>query len=434
MESRKGKRGCRCFPLMVLLVLSMVMLSACGAEQGSSPNQLNDQNPVPASLLSNELNVFSDVSFPEGYHIYAVEYSIDAEGMDYYFFTLYLTAKGKPEEIITYLSNLVGDGGEEKTSQYINSYNKDGRVGIDGILRGTEMEVACKILPTTQDSYDYDYVEGCDIKLQAVLRDTNQAYNDIFENSYNVNAMEELSGYFDLSKITGKKSVYVRTLQGSSQITAVYNVENLQEVADLIKTEVKCKAMPEEPYIITLLDYGEISVSLFMDINNNAISVFQTQRDSTKSYGDYEIEQSAIVDLGFMPDQDNGDGRYIYRDNSGDLWVSVSVAQLGGEGDEVLFFKKLDKYDLAIWYYPEEQVFWVQVNNQDTEAKYAYHVSDGSVSDEWSNNGAVEAIFKEALANENTEDVYLGPLAIFSNYVNNTFGMSIDDLFQTAAL
>jgi hypothetical protein len=295
------------------------------------------------------------------------------------------------------------------------------------------MEVACKILPTTQDSYDYDYVKGCDIKLQAVLRDANQVYHDIFENSYNLHAMEKLSGYFDLSKIAGKKSVYVKTLQGNSQITAIYNVENLQEVADLIKAEVKCKATPEKPYIITLPDYGEISVSLFMDINNNAISVFQTQRDSTKSYGDYEMEQSAIVDLGFMPDQDNGDGRYIYRDNSGNLWVSVSVARLGGEGDEVLFFKKLDEYDLAIWYYPEEQVFWVQVNNQDAEAKYAYHVSDGSVSDEWSNNGAMEAIFNEALANEMIEDIFMGPLAIFSNYVNDTFEMSIDELFQAAA-
>jgi hypothetical protein len=113
----------------------MVMLIACGAEQGSGTNQLNDQKTVPASLLSNELNVFSDVSFPDGYHIYAVEYSIDAEGMDYYFFTLYLTAQGNPEEIIAHLSNLVGDGAEECISQNINAYNKDGRVGIDGILR-----------------------------------------------------------------------------------------------------------------------------------------------------------------------------------------------------------------------------------------------------------------------------------------------------------
>ncbi len=69
MENRKGKRGCRCFPLMFLLVLSLVMLIACGAEQGSGTNQLNAQKPVPATLLSNELNVFSDVSFTDGYHI-----------------------------------------------------------------------------------------------------------------------------------------------------------------------------------------------------------------------------------------------------------------------------------------------------------------------------------------------------------------------------
>ena len=401
-------------------------------EPSLSPIEAIDEGTVPNDLLGDALNVFSDIEFPENYTVYAAEYLVMCEGADFYFYTLYLTAEGDPEEIITYISNLASDSSEENIAQNINYYNNDGGVGIDGVLTGTDVELNCKVIPTEEDVYDYDYVEGCDIWLEAVVHDNGEVYNELFENCYNLSSLEALSAYVDLSVITGRMSVYVRASKGNAQVDAVYNVENLSDVVAEMLAEMDYLGINEDSTMMNLYDYGDISTSLYFDYENNAVSIFQNQADASVSCGDYVYERSEIEELGFVADDENV-GTYTYSDDENGVWVNINIADLGAEGDEIIFYRDQSVLNLVMWYYPSEQSIQVQVDNDDTMAKYLYSMTDGSVSEAYSSRDTVETVFMEALEIDEAENIYQEPIDIFDGYIEDVFGMSASELFNIAA-
>ena len=96
-------------------------------------------------LFHSDMNLFSGVSFPEGYTVYAAGVEDDVNVV---FYQLYLTAQGKPEEIITYISKLLGNEDLESIQKSIDVFYGDGGVGIDGKLDESGFNVNCKITPT----------------------------------------------------------------------------------------------------------------------------------------------------------------------------------------------------------------------------------------------------------------------------------------------
>ena len=385
--------------------------------------------PTPADLLSDALNLFSSITFPESYTVYAAGY--ESSGM----YEVYLTAEGIPEDIIAYVSKLAGDDTAEHVQKSLDYYNSNGAVGINGRLNGIGLDIDCLITPTKED-YDYDYVEGCALRLRAPVSEP-AVYESILEGSYNISSLSEVAAYFNVNVITGMSEIYVRRNRNSAQITAVYNtVGDVVGVMERMRSELEYKGFDESANIMHLPSYGEVENSILFDISHGSICIFQTLANSAKSYKDYQPAATKLTEYGFR-NYIETDAFCEYRDDDNNVSIAVNVPQWGSRPDAwenncVIFAKKLSDYLLIIWYYPGKQEYTVQADKGDTSAKFTYSGKTGELIDEWSNVKTVREQFADMLGGPPTEDVYAQSIRIFTDYVRETFGMSVDALYALA--
>ncbi|NLV51361.1 MAG: hypothetical protein GXY20_11790 [Clostridiales bacterium] len=398
-----------------------------------------DQTPevtaaVPADLFSDEMNVFSGVAFPDGYTLYAAGYE---NKVDSFFYDLYLTAAGDPEEIITYVSTLLGDSSEESVQQYIDTFNSDGGVGIDGTLDEIGFDVNCKITPTEEDIYDYDYVAGCNLRFRVSIEDPS-VYDEIIENSYNLNSLSEAANYFSVTPVTGGSQIYVLKNRNNVQITAVYDtVDNVAGVMESMKAGMTYQGFDEKNNTMNLMEYGEVHNNIFFDLDGNTVDVFQVLSDPGKSYKDYQLATTALTALGFTSYIES-DALCEYKDEANDLNIVINIPEWGSRPDDwenscVQFFKIINGYVLGIWYYPEEQKYVVQADKDDTSAKFQYNEKTGEIAEEWASSGEPKEQFISMFADSAQEDVYMQCVEIFKKYVSDTFGMSVGELYDLAS-
>jgi len=400
-------------------------------EVGQTPEV---RDALPADLFGDALNVFSDVPFPEGYTVYAAGFENNA---DFYFYELYLTAEGKPENIIRDVSRMLGNDGEESLRQSIDAFGSDGGVGIDGRLDGVGFDVNCKITPTEEGDYDYDYVEGCNLRFRASIHDPS-GYDKIIADNYNLHSLSAVANYFDVTPITGKSKIYVRRTHNNAQIDAVYNtVEDVPGVMERMKAGLDYESFDANYKSMNLPCYGEVCNSLYFDTEKSSISIFQRLGDAGKNYRAYQPPTTALTDLGFT-NYIESDALCEYKDEASDLSIAVNVPAWGSRPDEwengcVALMKGINGYGLAIWYYPGEQRYVVQADKDDTSAKYQYDAKTGAVGDEYPDPDAVTAQFEAMLGDCAQDDIHMRSIELFQGYVRDTFGMGIDELYALAA-
>ncbi|PKM89216.1 MAG: hypothetical protein CVU87_05740 [Firmicutes bacterium HGW-Firmicutes-12] len=401
----------------------------------SDDNQAPEiRNALPIDLLSGDLNVFSDVSFPEGYNVYAAGFE---NNVNFYLFELYLTAEEKPEDIITYISNLLGLSTEESIRESLDAFHRNGMVTIFGTQVEGGLNADCDIKATKENDYDYDYVPGCTLRLRTPIPDAS-SYKKIIEDNYNLNSLSEIAAFFDPTLITGQSQIYVRKNRDNAQIDVVYNtIDDVAKVMERMKAALTYINFDESINIINLPNYGDVGNSIFFDLENNSISIFQALGDSGKNYKDYKTATTKLTDLGFQ--------NYIeqaslceFKDKVNNLNIVINIPQWGSRPDElenncVMFFKEINGYLLAIWYYPNDTKYAVQADKDDTSAKYAYYVKTSEFDEEFPDPDTVRAYFEDVYNGVDLEDVYMESIELFQGYVNDTFGMNIDDLYALAA-
>lgn len=446
----RAAAGKRFIPLSLATAMLLTLFTGCGSagsQTSTSPagqptpaaSEMAVQTPetgpsLPADLLGNDLNVYSDVSFPEGYFVYAAGFE---NNVNFYFYDLYLTAQGKPEDIITYVSTLLGAANEAGKEQSIKTFHSNGGVGIDGQLDGKGLFVNCKITPTNENDYDYDYVDGCALRLRAAIDDPT-SYNKIIEDNYNLGSLSPATDYFDLTPITGKSGIYVRKSRNNAQIDAVYNtVGDVANVMKRMKAELSYEGYDDNSHIMTLTRYGEVRNSILFDLENNSISIFQNLGDSGRSFRDYKPASTKLTDLGFQ-NYIETDALCEYRDDVSGLSIAVNIPKWGSRPDEwenscVQFLKEINGYLLAIWYYPDEGRYTVQADKDDTSAKYEYQAGTGEFGGEYPDTDAVKAQFGKMYSGREVKDVNMEGIYLFQGYVKDTFGMSVDELYALAA-
>ncbi|NCB51816.1 MAG: hypothetical protein EOM54_08050 [Clostridia bacterium] len=408
---------------------------AVSTEETQTPEILTG---IPVDLLSEELNVFCDISFPEGYTVYAAGFE---NNVSFSFYDLYLTAEGNTEEIITYMSNLLGDGAEESIRQNIDAFNMDGGVSIHGTEVEDGLNADCEISATEEDTYDYDYVEGCTIRLRADINDTSD-YDKIIEENFNLNSLSDVAEFFDIMPINVRSEIYVRKLRNNAQINVVYdNVEDVAGLMENMRASMAYEGFDESINVMNLQNYGEIGNSIFFDPNNNSISIFQGLGDSGKNYKDYKIATTALDEMGFT-NYIESDAMCEYKDEANDLMISINIPAWGSRPDEwenscILFVKEINGYLLAIWYYPAEGVYRIQADKDDASAKYEYYantdVFDGEQPDPDTATEYFADVYGLVEAENIREDVYMVGIAMFRSYINDTFGMGAEELYNLAA-
>lgn len=389
---------------------------------------------IPADLLSDEMNIFSEVAFPDGYTVYAAGFE---NNVNFGLYELYLTAAGNPEDIITYISNLLGLDAEESIRESIDAYHGNGMVTIFGTQVEGGLNADCDIKATKENDYDYDYVLGCTLRLRSPVTDSSD-YEKVIEDNFNLNSLNEVADFFNPALITGQSQIYVRKNRDSAQIDSVYNtVIDVAEVMESMKAALIYEYFDESINVMNLLSYGEVGNSIFFDLENNSISIFQGLADSGKNYKDYKTATTKLTDLGFQNCIEK-DALCEFNDDAQSLRITINIPQWGSRPDEwenscVLFLKKINGYLLAIWYYPDEGRYMVQADKDDTSAKYAYYVETNEFNGELPDPDTAKAYFEDVYSGVDVDDVYMESIELFQGYVNDTFGMSVDDLYDMAA-
>jgi len=105
---------------------------------------------------------------------------------------------------------------------------------------------------------------------------------------------------------------------------------------------------------------------------------------------------------------------------------------MGRKGVRRPVFTPVNGYGIVIFYKVDQQRFFVSADNQE-DGSYAYFEffrKENSIIDGQSPNGVtVEKYFKTVYNDPDIGDVYLYSVQLMEQYIYDTFGMTIDELY-----
>ena len=143
--------------------------------------------------------------------------------------------------------------------------------------------------------------------------------------------------------------------------------------------------------------------------------------------------------LGFYPDQANAVYLYEYRGESiiDDVNMEVHRPEWGEKEFDVRFFTSLnDEYRIVITWHLAEKKFIVSADDNDQGgANFEYFIDTGEHQDIWCsyNDKTMEEYFINAYNDPAIEDIYQYSVDLMMQYVSDTFGMTIEELYSLPA-
>jgi len=163
-------------------------------------------------------------------------------------------------------------------------------------------------------------------------------------------------------------------------------------------------------------------ISIFNEIIENTFGI-----DADALYA-LPFEHPTLLNLKFSPDEKNAvcifeqhEGRYTN--------IEVHYPEWGEKDYDLRFFTPVNDYGLVITYLKDKKCFYVAADKGDTYAKFFYYVdSDKRVDDGATGNMAVEQYFNNMYNDPSIDDIYSYSVSIAQQYIEDTFGMTIDEL------
>jgi hypothetical protein len=202
------------------------------------------------------------------------------------------------------------------------------------------------------------------------------------------------------------------------------NVEYGGENADAFMEEVYDEVDPY-PMMTPIRDFSSVMTTTF---GVSADILYNLPRE------EQVVDASSLAALGFIANQDTAS--YLYEKNEPQYYsIQVQNPEWGSweEGGDVSFFTPLsDEYRIVVTYSIDEKKFLVKADDNDGGgASFEFFMETREHVDGWcsDNEMTVEEYFKNAFNDTGAEDVYLHSVELMINYIKDTFGMSIDELF-----
>ena len=146
-------------------------------------------------------------------------------------------------------------------------------------------------------------------------------------------------------------------------------------------------------------------------------------------------EPPTLRNLGFYADQPNAVYLYEHRGENilDDVNMEVHRPEWGEKDFDVRFFTPLsEEYRLVITWHAAERKYRVSSDDNDQGgAAYNYFIDSGDYLDEWCSypDKTVEEYFIKAYNDPAITDVYQHSIDLMTNYIHDTFGMTVDELY-----
>lgn len=174
-------------------------------------------------------------------------------------------------------------------------------------------------------------------------------------------------------------------------------------------------------------------IALFQDI---LIETFGMTADELYSLPMAVVlpDRSTLIGLGFIADEDTAS--YLYESQTNTYYsVQVKNSEWGSwdEGGDIRFFTPLsDEYRIVVTYYNDEGKFLVKTDDNDGGgAAFEFFIDTNEHIDGWCSDETitVEEYFVKAFDDPGITDIYLHAVELMTNYIEETFGMSVEELY-----
>lgn len=387
----------------------------------------------PADLLKEEYNPFSDVEFPESYTVYMAEYEDAIEFSLYY---LHLTTTDSAEDVVTYMSNLLGDSAEESIAQNLSALEDEGIVNIHGTEVDAGLNADCEIEPVEQDGGDYECAEGFAISMvMSIDAEDAELYNELLLSNINFNSLTEISNYMDVTAYD-MAGIKVNIYKDSTEAHIGCYIEDAEQVWNDMATD-----MPDnysEEYSVFSFGTGELSTDICEDLSGGFIHIFQRLGKTDAALKDYvPVEKEpTLSSLGFLDfrelnanvcykDADNEIGVYIYKDEWGE-------PQYEEDHEMVLFLMSIDDNAVMVRYYPSEDRYAIQIEIGEDAVKYEYYAGEDKYINEFGQDDLSDVKeFAEIVFNKpDTDSILQDSWVTFEQYIEENFEMNAAELFH----
>ena len=376
---------------------------------------------TPMDLLNIEFNPYAEMQLPDNFVIQYASFnkgSAKLEGKNPFILTI--SAEGNMFAAVAYLADVSGLSEQEKGDR-IDEYSKSGFcefTGTDGRI----------VTIRQQKPHDEKYENGaCLIDLTYYVPDAElERYTDLIRDNYNLNALTAVKDFFNVETDFSECSIEVVPQNNEANVAVQYYVDDAdsvqQRVAEIITDELQdWHGLPS-----AVIPYGLIKNTLIFDSRfGAAILVLQTSNELNSSLGEYVEPEFSLTKFGFHFDDAGTCGVYEEREP---YYKSVAIhrPEWGEHPDgwNIEFMDMVNGYGLRITYHEPEKMYHISLD-KDGGASYDYYPATGEHGGHPDNVGP---IFNEVFGTSGDE-FYVKPLAYFEQFVQDRFGMSIEELY-----
>lgn len=350
-------------------------------------------------------------------------------------FVLSMTGEGNMYACIAYQADVAGLGlDEDGKFALLNEYLANGGFcefeGADGRI--------VTIRHAIPDDNRYEYVEadgshgasgaGCVIDITFYVDEAaEEKYTQLVQDNYDLNALAPIANYFDTATDFSECGIRVNLHNSEANTFVVYYVPDIETIRQNITSNIESDWWEWNGNQSTWISYNDIiGYNLTIDAGAGAITIEQKNRD----FNSPPVTEGSLTALGFGFDDAGTCGVYEDRDPH---YRSVAIARPEwGEFTEDWNIEFTDTdikgYRLWITYHANEGKYQVSLEKEGVGCSYhSYPATDENGLEE-PDLDTVHRMFNDAFGTKDNE-LYYVPLERFEQFVQEHFGMSIDELY-----
>lgn len=436
----------RCLTTLLLILLA-ASLAACSQPAGPtetpassqaetqntpagtptpSPSPTPEPGPyAPIDIFGNPLNPYADAGFPDNFTIYAASFSKGAaklEGRNPY--VLSMTAEGKENESIAFLTKLAGITDAQVATQHAEDFKNGGFCEFTG-----EDRTVFTVRKTDPNDDRYEYVDGCHIDITVDVNAADMGkYTGFVRDNYNLNALASISEYLDIEPDFAQCDFNINLYKKQAGVSVTYHVSDAGTILKNIAENVQSDWYDAKNGKMGL-SYGMITLGLGADPRGEGFYVDQAITEFDTALSKYAAPEVSLTKLGFGFDQDGVCGVYAQHEPHY-MEIAIHRPEWGefADGWNLEHMDEINGYGLMITYHAGEGKYRISLSKNNTSGVFNYFPATGEYVDEHPDPDTIRQMFNDAFGTQG-EDFRTKPLAHFEQLVQERFGMSVDELY-----
>ena len=349
-------------------------------------------------------------------------------------FVLSMTGSGNMFAVVAYQADVAGLGLDDAGKMEL----LDEYAANDGFLEFTGKDGRIVTIKRADPNDDrYEYVEsdgshgisgaGCVVELTYNVPDADiEKYTQLVRDNYSVDALMPIADFFDTNTDFAECGITVNVFKDEAHAYAAYRLPNVEAVMQDMRSNGDAKWWEWDGMMQTAFMHDNIESKLTFDTEDGAITVEQRQTEISAQ----PAAEGSLDALGFGFDDAGMCGVFEDREPH---YKSVAIARPEwGEFSEGWNIEFMDTdikgYSLRITYHAEDGRYHISVDKDGESCAYDCYPEKDEFGWEYPDIETVHRMFGDAFDSQGKE-LYYPALAHFEQFVQEHFGMSVDELY-----